>query len=196
MLSPARITRLVEQKSWDTLVRTILANGRCVAPPIRRRLAQPVAAPIAGIGLALQRLTELSYGRCPAIIDLTSRLLGLQDPEGLFVSATAPLERPVAASAVALRGLAAAWSGPAAMRPATLGDQVHAAVDRGLAALARRQSPCGRIGADLVDAAAVLWQLGDHPGLGAACRLDALRAQVLAAADLDHEVRSFGQAAA
>jgi len=130
MLSIRQIEKLIEAASHRRLVQRILANGRCQEPAIIDRLVEPGAAAPAALGLALQRLLELSWGPTAALAGTVRRLLSCQDSQGMFrtpivalVAAVAeagemapaqgntlrsadPSSPALAATAVALRGLA------------------------------------------------------------------------------------------
>jgi hypothetical protein len=156
MISTAQIQRMVQTGAFSRLVERILANGRCQSDPARRRLAEPSAAAAAGIGLALQRLCELTYGPSEAAAGLAERLLGLQGPDGLFGSGP---DASIAASAVALRGLLD-WRRQREDARAAPDHRLAGAIRRGMDALVasvarRRVAPLDR-----VDLEVVLWQLG------------------------------------
>jgi len=156
MISTAQIQRMVQTGAFSRLVERILANGRCQSGPARRRLAEPSSAAAAGIGLALQRLCELTYGPSEAAAGLAERLLGLQRRDGLF---GAGADASVAASAVALRGLLD-WRQQRKDAGSAPDHRLEGAIRRGIEALAavvarRCTSPLDR-----VDLEVVLWQLG------------------------------------
>jgi len=156
MISTAQIQRMVQTGAFSRLVGRILANGRCESGPARRRLAEPLSAAPAGIGLALQRLCELTYGPSETAASLAERLLRLQRPDGLF---GAGADASVAAAAVALRGLLD-WRQQREDAGAAPDDRLEGAIRRGIdalaAVLARRRT--SRL--DRVELEVVLWQLG------------------------------------
>ncbi len=69
MLSRQQIGQMVRAGSYAQLVRRILANGRCGDPVVAQLLTQQHVAELAGLGLALQRWSELdgcSFGLAAA----------------------------------------------------------------------------------------------------------------------------------
>lgn len=157
MISQVQIQRMVETGAWGRLVQRILANGRCRSAAARRRLSEPGPAMVAGIGLALQRLCELTYGPSDIADGLAQRLLGLQRPDGLFSGRETP---SVSASAVALRGLLT-W-GEQRGQPADPDHHLDTAIERGIAAIATALSRPGQRPLDRVEIEVVLWQLGHN----------------------------------
>jgi hypothetical protein len=155
MISQVQIQRMIETGAWGRLVQRVLANGRCRSAAARRRLSEPGPAMAAGIGLALQRLCELTYGPSDMADGLAGRLLRLQRPDGLFGGRVAP---SVAASAVALRGLLI-W-GEQRGRSAGTDHLLDSAIERGIASIAAALSRPGLRPPDRVDIEVVLWQLG------------------------------------
>ncbi|MFM9959436.1 MAG: hypothetical protein ACKVZJ_15375 [Phycisphaerales bacterium] len=99
MLSPFRVARLVAGEEFDRLLNEVLMNGRPVSLGVRLRLSTPESLPGCALGLALRRLTELTWRAEPPALELADRLLALQRDDGSFGS--------VAASACAVAGLAA-----------------------------------------------------------------------------------------
>jgi hypothetical protein len=156
MISRVQIQRMIEIGAWDRLVQRILANGRCRSAAARRRLSEPGSAMVAGIGLALQRLCELTYGPSEIAGGVARRLLRLQRPDGLFEGGPS---LSIAASAIAIRGLLD-WGEQCGRRAAGRHLRLEGAIERGIAALAAALSRPGRLAPDQVDLEVVLWQLG------------------------------------
>src|SRR5690606_18238521 len=85
MINILQIDRLVEQRAWERLIERILQNGRGGSLHVRLRLARREAAAPAALGLAIQRLCELTFGPTPIARGLVAQLLHLQDRSGGFV---------------------------------------------------------------------------------------------------------------
>jgi hypothetical protein len=156
MISPSQIERMVAAGAYGRLVGRILSNGRCRSVEARSRLAQPPAAAAAGLGLALQRLCELTYGPSAMTARLVKRLLLLQHADGLFGAdaATSP-----AATAVAIRGLLA-WRDQLEEAGHIVDPALQRAIERGLAALIAAASGNTEAVVDQTDREIILWQLG------------------------------------
>lgn len=163
MISQNQILRLVEAHEYRQLVDRILTNGRCRSQLARGMLNRPEAVPASALGLALQRLAELTYRPSELAEILARRLATLQRPDGLFGHGISPSnETLLAATATAVRGLMTTAShGPNASLEFC--GPISIAIDRGLAALAQRYGDGQHVGVDAVGWAIVLWQLGDVP---------------------------------
>jgi len=164
MLTIQQILRLVEVEANERLVERILANGRCDAPEIARRLARPDVVVPAALGLALQRCAELSYGPTAVAGALVGRLLDQKRGDGLFGSSS--IESRFIASAIALRGLAE-FARAASSAGASPTAAAHAALNEVKAALARLIAAADSRWLSPLPAAVVLWQLRDRPDLRA-----------------------------
>jgi hypothetical protein len=162
MLTAVQIERLVATERYEHLIARVISGGRCPAAcemDLVHACRGAGAAP-AALGLALQRLTELTYVPCPLARTLAARLIGLQRNDGLWAFGAASL----APSAFALRGLLdfdAQLDGRRAMKVRGLDE----AIDRAARAIASLQRGDGSIGRGDRDAAIILWQLAAHPGL-------------------------------
>ncbi len=168
MINITQIDRLVEQRAWERLIERILQNGRGGNLQVRLRLARRDAAAPAALGLAIQRLCELTFGPTPIARGLVAQLLHLQDGNGGFVESgsdgqpeSADCCRRVspAATAIAVRALIQ-WSDFAQMCGEDVDPRIAVAVSRGLFALACLQDEVGGFDNDVVESAIVLWQLG------------------------------------
>ncbi len=122
----------------------VVANGRPISEPVRRRLASPAALPAVAIGLALQRACELSY----VIGDDALRLGDL----ALERLADAPLEGAAACAAGLLSLAALAGTGHPSAAPARAA--AHAALAR-----------VARSGVHADDASVVRWLGAEVPAL-------------------------------
>src|SRR4051812_35090518 len=106
MISQNQIVRLIQAEEFRQLIDRILANGRCNSAIAKRVLRQVEVAAPAALGLAIQRLSELTYGASRFAEVLASRLALMQGTDGMFGGgAQAPPESRLAATAAALRGL-------------------------------------------------------------------------------------------
>lgn len=97
MLSIPQIRHLVETRSYERLVDRVLTSGRSGNLSVRLRLGSPEAQAPAALGLALQRVVELTYGPTPLAADIAARLIHLQGRDGLFGGEgpeRSPLEAP------------------------------------------------------------------------------------------------------
>jgi hypothetical protein len=158
MISRIQIQRMIQTGAWTRLVERILANGRCRSLPARRRLSEDDSAAVAGLGLALQRLCEITYGPSGQSAGLAERLVRLQREDGLF--AAGPTSSP-AATAVAIAALLA-WREQRSAAGIGPDHALDRAIAVGLAALADALKRPGRKRPDRVDVEVVLWQLGRH----------------------------------
>jgi len=205
MLSIRQIDKLMDAAAHRRLAQRILANGRCQEPAIVDRLLEPGAVAPAALGLALQRMLELSWGPTGSFTKAVRRLLVCQDSEGLFrttiesLDAAAPefvqsepfgrIAPPgavppspaLAATAVALRALSQ-WRDRDLQRtpgqPSSLVGRVGDALERGTAAMARRLSHDLVDAVSPVDAAIVAWQLAEVEPIADRLDLGALRARL------------------
>jgi hypothetical protein len=97
MLSPFRVARLVANEEFDRLLNEVLMNTRPVPLAVRVRLSEQGALAPAALGLALKRLTELTWRPEPPAAELAERLLALQSKDGALGT--------LAATACAVAGL-------------------------------------------------------------------------------------------
>ena len=99
MLTTNRIDRLVSSGDFDRLLNDVLSNGRTPPLAVKLRLSDPATLPAAAMGLALQRLVELTFVPGEESELLVAALLERQSDDGSFGS--------TAATAVAVAGLQA-----------------------------------------------------------------------------------------
>src|SRR4051812_34387650 len=102
MMNVRQIERLVERSEHRQLAQRILLNGRCLHQQALERLTQPHNVETAALGLALQRIVELTYRPTAIAAAVAKQLLDLQQRDGLFGDASSA---SVASSAAAVRGL-------------------------------------------------------------------------------------------
>ncbi len=138
MLSLHTIERAIENRDLDRLLRELTANGLDLPLPLRVRLSSSEAA---GLALGLRRVVELTYSPTPLSRDLTARLLSLQNARGGFGEA----DHPAAATdplttACVVSALSKLLSDH---RSIDNRDEVYAARDRAIAALASCQAGDG-----------------------------------------------------
>lgn len=183
MLNLPRIARLAVAGDFERMLEEVCRNGRPLPLPVRLRLSEPAGLPAAAAGLALQRVTQLTYRPTPVSISLARALVSLGDDSGLFGT--------VAATAVALAGLLA-FSDQVRTLPATaqVDPDLRASIDASIAAAlhrlhrAQEESPAALLGerptliGDELDSAIALWQLGLDPRFAAAVRFEDLLASV------------------
>lgn len=84
MLSPFRVARLVASEEFDRLLNEVLMNAPPVPLAVRVRLSEQGALTASALGLALKRLTELTWRPEPPATELARRLFDLQHPDGSF----------------------------------------------------------------------------------------------------------------
>jgi hypothetical protein len=184
MLNLPRLSRLVESGEFERILEEVSRNGRPLPIGVRLRLSEPAGLPPSAMGLALQRVCELTYRPTPLAVALARGILDRQDAGGLFGT--------LSATAVALAALfsfsdqlALLTSAAAAERfgvDEDLARKVRRAVEAAVHRLHRAQeeSPAGRLGepptliGDELDSAIVLWQLGLEPRFTAAVRFGEL----------------------
>jgi len=161
MISQNQIVRLIEAEEFRQLIQRVLSNGRCRSPMVLHVLSQPEAAATAAIGLALQRLGELTYRPTELANELARRLIGMQKIDGLFgPDASSSREAMLVATSTALRGLMT-WRSQIEACGGEIDEPISHAIDQGLSALADVYSDAPDVNEDAVAWAVVLWQLGD-----------------------------------
>lgn len=183
MLNLPRIARLAEAAEFERLLEEVLRNGRPVSLRVRIRLCEFEGLPAAALGLALQRIVQLTYRPTPLSILLAQLLLAQRNSSGSFgsVSATAV----ALAALLAMSDQAASLPGGksnadparAPLRPA-MSAEIQEAIAGALHFLhqAQEDSTPVRPGesasliGDELDSAIVLWQLGLDPRFARAVR--------------------------
>lgn len=183
MLNLPRIARLAVAAEFERMLEEVCRNGRPLPLPVRLRLSEPAGLPAAAAGLALQRVTQLTYRPTPVSISLARALVSLRDESGLFGT--------IAATSVALAGLLA-FSDQVRALPASaqVDPELRASINESIAAAlhrlhrAQEESPAIRLGerptliGDELDSAIALWQLGLDPRFAAAVRFEDLLASI------------------
>lgn len=193
MLSVNLIQRFTQHREFDRLLQSLADNGMVMPLPLRVRLSEGPAAPIA---LGLRRLVELTYGPAALGRSLADQLLALQNPDGSFSGAEAGVPDPLATAAVV-----AAFARVMREHPAER-SRLHAACDRALHALVRMQADDGGVGftcpADRTDAqrrlvaAFILFLLTGDAGFRSAVRFAPLMSDLDDhAEDLDQPTRQL-----
>ncbi len=155
MISPNQIARMIEIGSYGRLIGRILSNGRCESRHARQRLEEPTVRAVAAIGLALQRFCELTYGPSAAGAGMARRLIGMQRADGLFGGGPSA---PLAASAVALKGLLA-WRRQI-QADGQKDESLDGVIQAGVVALAAALEERRFAEQDAADVEVVIWQLG------------------------------------
>src|SRR5688572_17121639 len=159
MISQNQIIRHIEAQEFSLLVDRILGNGRCRSQSAQRVLRDPAIAAAAGIGLALQRLAELTYRPTPMADGLVQLLMALQRFDGSFAGPTSRTLN-LAATSTALRGLLT-WREQRAAAAIGADFDVDAAIERGLNFLQAAFGEHAHMEDAALGWAIVLWQLGD-----------------------------------
>ncbi len=178
MINLPRMLRLVRAGEFDRLLNDSLRSNRLVPLRVRLRLSEPESLPAAAIGIALQRVVDLTYKPTEITAALLESLLTRQRADGTFGNTGATVVAAAALGAVArqLDSLAGLRAGRESM-PEELSRQLHAALDRAAQALTLATGDFGgrlsSFGAlDPIDGAIILWRLVDHPRLAAAANLE------------------------
>lgn len=112
MISLPRLARLAESREFDRLLDEVIRNGRPLPLAIRLRLCDPEALPAAAVGLALQRVVQLTYKPTPLSAMLARMLVEMQHEDGSFGTAgsTAIAVAGLLALADQVRSLPRAWA--------------------------------------------------------------------------------------
>lgn len=188
MLSHFRVAKLASAEEFDRLLNEVLMNGQTIPLAARLRLSEPGALASSALGLALKRLTEITWKPEPPAEGLADRLLQEQHPDGRFgnfastlcaLAALRALQRQVAALPGTRVGMeflpsqlsrrieasaerAAAWvqSICSAGQPA----QRANLSDRAIATDVSESEPADRP-IDALDTAMLLWQFASDPVL-------------------------------
>ncbi len=186
MITQTQILRMVESQAFARLVDRLITNGRCHSPVAIKMLQQPETAGPAALGLALQRLCEITYWPSPDGTALAHRLVRMQRRDGVFCGgASADSGARVAATAVALRGLID-WVTQHNDQRATGGNDdrlaiIRKAIARAWEALAREWRDARTRGkCDEAVWAIALWQLGDCDDARKHLPIDEIRRNVIA----------------
>jgi len=207
MLRVSQIMQLLRAEQFSLLVDRVLANGRCRSKLVRQALRQGETVEVAAMGLALQRMLELTYGPTAEGDELVHRLLRLHSTaddscrgdegespksdhgdgnvrlsDDLFgVADRSSITSRLAASAVAIRGLNA-WLQRPRMNRQPSAQLVQSTLHRCLRALATGwlAGPSSSVDEHewMVAWAIVLWQLGDLAEFRNALPVDDLLAMV------------------
>ncbi len=179
MLNLPRLARLAVAGDFERILEEVTRNGKPLPLPVRLRLSESRGLPAAALGLALQRVTQLTYRPTPVAISLARGIVALADPSGLFgtIAATAPALAGLLAFTDQLRSLpTSAHPDPELVR------SIDLAIANSLHRLHRAQeeSPAARLGepptliGDELDSAIVLWQLGLEPRFTSRIRFEDL----------------------
>ncbi len=188
MISLPKLVRLVAASEHGRMLEEVVRNGRPLPLRVRLRLEDAETLPAAALGLALQRVTELTYRPTDTSLSLLFGLLELARPDGAFGS--------IAATAVALaamhstldqlgslpRGAEGRFMAPeleSRCRWAAVSALHSLAQAQRCADLDDSSEPIadGLIG-DEIDSTITLWQLGFDARFAGAVRYEALLAAV------------------
>jgi len=153
MVNTRQIIRLVTAEAFHGLVIRILENGRTADRATIDRLCCDSTLAPCGLGLAVQRLCELSFGPAREAGGLVERLMTYQRSSGLFGGSGT--DESLSASAVALRALLA-WRTELRDAGREPGPALDLAVQRGIEALVAASSTASDDERRVID-----WQLGD-----------------------------------
>lgn len=183
MISLPKLVRMASEAEHARMLDEVVRNGRPLPLAVRLRLEDGATLPAAALGLALTRVTELTYRPTDVACSLASLLLERRQSDGSFGSVAATAIAAAALLAVADQ-LDSLPGGRAAGRylDIALEHNIRSAVEGAMYALAQAQTlddECrdGLIGDD-IDSAICLWQLGFDTRFARAVRYEALLAAV------------------
>lgn len=184
MINLPKLVRMASEGEHERMLDEVIRNGRPLPLNVRLRLQDRETLPAAALGLALSRVTELTYRPSDIACTLVVLLLERRHEDGSFGS--------VAATSIALAALHAmtdqidALSGGAVTGryiDPSLERSVRSAASTALHALVQAQNGAndesgdGMLG-DEIDSAIALWRLGLDTRFARAVRYEALLAAV------------------
>lgn len=188
MLNLPRLARLAVAGDFDRMLEEVSRNGRPLSLQVRLRLSEPDALTSAALGLALQRVVQLTYRPTPVSIALARALVGQRRPDGGFgtLAATGVALAALLAFADQVAGLPGGRDPSRGVIDPELHREVHESIAAALHRLHRGQeeSPAARLGeppsliGDELDSAIILWQLGLEPRFASVVRFHDLLAAV------------------
>lgn len=198
MISLPRVSRLADESAFDTLLDDIIRNGRPLPLSVRMRLSEPDTLPSAAMGLALQRVLELTYRPTPVSTTLLRGLLMCTREDGSFgsISATAVALAALSAFIAQLEALPGGCRGGSGRYiDADLEAALRNSAARATAHLGERWRAAQRVRGgrallgDEIDTAIALWQLALCPAFGRAVPVETLFASA-EARGLGHDRRT------
>lgn len=164
MLQVTKLLRLVGNERHGQVIEEILRNGRPLPVAVRSRLAEPASARLASLGLAMQRVVELTYMPTAEAAHLAAAAVDAwNEREG------AHADVPAAATAILVAGLADVLSqveSTSSDLPPGLPGRIRATIRAACYELAATQEgeavrnprQAGLVGG-AIDSVVVLWQL-------------------------------------
>ncbi len=209
MLNIRRIERLADTGQWEALIEALAANGRPLPLSVRLRLSEAPSATVAALGLALQRMTELTYAPTPEALEAAARLCDQIHLAAQAQSAERPCGAAVAVAMAGLGDLARQANECGRGLAAPLAERIESSLRASTWLLAQSFPPHtaqaagaatgGRAwgggsgaggseegGASPIDAAVLLWQLGGRADLRR--RIE----QVVQIGAIERDVRRLG----
>lgn len=179
MISLPKLVRMASEGEHARMLDEVVRNGRPLPLAIRLRLEEGQTLPAAALGLALTRVTELTYRPSDVACTLAAMLIDCRRDDGSFGS--------VAATAIAAAALLAVADQIDALPGGRasgvyidieLERRIRHAAESALYALAQAQrtdeaAGDGLIG-DEIDSAIALWRLGFDTRFASAVRYEAL----------------------
>ncbi len=195
MLSTHKIERLIDSADWSTLLEALVENGRPMPLALRLQLLEDASLPVAALGLALQRLVELTYAPSAPALEAAVRLSDLLHRAVHTDTDAAPCGAAVALGAAGLADLARQADECGRGLAVPLAERIDASLRASAWLLAQclpapaAGGPSGgrAAGPDAaLDAAVVLWQAAHRPSL----RMALERGVNVAA--LERDVRRLG----
>lgn len=183
MISLPRIARQMVEGQFDAILSDVVRNGRPLPLSVRLRLSEPEALPVSALGLALQRVLELTYRPTEVSIALLRGLLDRAREDGSFgsLSATAVALASMLAFRAQIDALPGVKSGAVDryLDPA-LDGALRRSIEGALGALsaawdiAQDEAIGPALLGDEIDTAVALWQLAFAPAFGRAVPIAAL----------------------
>lgn len=180
MISLPKLVRMASEGEYERMLDEVVRNGRPLPLAVRLRLEQSETLPAAALGLALTRITELTYRPSDVACTLAALLIERRAPDGAFgsVASTAIAAAALLAVSDQLDALPAGRGAGVYIDP-RLEAAVRDSAQSALHALAQAQSDDaedandGLIGDD-IDSAITLWRLGFDTRFASAVRYEAL----------------------
>ncbi|MFN0010573.1 MAG: hypothetical protein ACKVS8_02900 [Phycisphaerales bacterium] len=212
MLNIRKIERLADTGQWEALIDALAANGRPLPLSVRLRLSEAPSATVAALGLALQRMTELTYAPTAEALEAAARLCDQIHLAARAASSNRPCGSAVAVAMAGLGDLARQANDCGRGLAAPLAERIESSLRASTWLLAQSFPPHtaqaagaasgGRVwgggsgaggaggneegGASPIDAAVLLWQLGGRADLRTRVH------EVVPVAAIERDVRRLG----
>ncbi len=184
MMTPRRISKLIQLGDADALLDEVLANGRPLPIAARLRLGEPGSIEAAALAFGLQRSIELSGWTGTPSLEALDRLRSLQAPSGAFGG--------ICSTSAAIRALAMLLDSPGLTgeHRDTVAESLDRAVHAMFCVLTMPVMSSFAVAPDDLDRAMVLWQLSDLALLRSQLNLDAVQRDLIQGEPLSGAARA------